>query len=107
MVQQSDKANVQMPEILERLQQIERVIAEPSNGRRAPEEQATAKHYCSQPVIQPRVLDPSLSPERARLIQILSKKWVNGTKLRYWFFTRGEFAGTQSDKDLRYGGTLM
>ena len=42
--------------------------------------------YCSVPQMPERTLDPSVPPGRARLIRMLDNKWVNGTKLHYYFF---------------------
>jgi hypothetical protein len=44
--------------------------------------------YCSLPVVPERVLAPTVDAERAELIRILTKKWVNGTVLHYYFFDR-------------------
>ena len=49
---------------------------------------ATGIAYCSLPKTPERVLAPSVSPDRARLIQVLSSKWVNGTHLHYYFFDK-------------------
>jgi len=56
--------------------------------------------YCAVPPTAPRVLDASVSPDRARLIQMISKKWVNGTKLRYCFMDAGSPVGGPAQKDL-------
>lgn len=57
-------------------------------GSRAATGVATAVSYCSLPPTPERVLAPSVTPGRARLIQMLDKKWVNGTILHYYFFDR-------------------
>ena len=49
---------------------------------------STAVNYCSLPKTPERVLPPSVSPDRARLIQVLASKWVNGTHLHYYFFDK-------------------
>ncbi len=41
--------------------------------------------YCNLPAVQPRDLPPAILPERAGLILMNDKKWVNGTTLRYHF----------------------
>ncbi|WP_071883964.1 matrixin family metalloprotease [Oscillatoria nigro-viridis] len=38
--------------------------------------------------------------ERARLILLLGKKWVNGTKLRYYFFESGPNSGGNEQKEI-------
>jgi hypothetical protein len=41
-----------------------------------------------------------VSPERARLIRSIAKKWVNGTKLRYYFFESGPNSGGNEQKEI-------
>jgi hypothetical protein len=41
---------------------------------------------CSVPQIPDRQFDTEVSLERARLIRLIAKKWVNGTTLHYCFF---------------------
>jgi hypothetical protein len=55
---------------------------------------------CSLPQIPPRTFDPSVSLDRVHLIQLLDKKWVNGTKLRYYFFERGPNSAGDDQKDI-------
>lgn len=45
---------------------------------------------CRLPPQRSRVLPADIDPRRARLIQLLATKWVNGTTLRYYFFTGNE-----------------
>ena len=50
--------------------------------------------YCAVPEVPQREFGPDISPMRSALIQLFSKKWVNGTVLRYYFFDEesdGEF----------------
>ena len=42
--------------------------------------------YCALPQVPPPVFGGDVSPERARLLCRLGKKWVNGTVLHYYFF---------------------
>ncbi len=43
--------------------------------------------YCTMPTVKEREFGPEVNPNRARLIRMNESKWVNGTKLRYHFFT--------------------
>jgi len=52
-----------------------------------------AERFCSLPDVPERTFGPEVSPYRARLIRWIDKKWVNGTKLRYYFFDSGRYAG--------------
>ncbi len=46
-------------------------------------------NYCNLIEMPARVFDPEVSPNRAAMIIITQKKWVNGTKLKYYFFNGG------------------
>ncbi|MEL7122648.1 MAG: hypothetical protein AAFO07_24590, partial [Bacteroidota bacterium] len=48
----------------------------------------TCPHYCSAYQGEPREFGPEVSNERARLILVNDKKWVNGTILKYYFFDK-------------------
>jgi hypothetical protein len=52
----------------------------------APAAEAGRFSYCSLPQVAERELRPEVDPNRARLIRLNEKKWVNGTVLRYYFF---------------------
>lgn len=69
--------------------------------------------FCSLPKTQEKILSPGISASRAEFIISTSRKWVNGTKLRYFFFdnendgsilkSTGEFVtwkGTEAQKDV-------
>lgn len=60
----------------------------------------TATHVCSLPQVPPRVFEQGVSPGRARLIRSIDKKWVNGTKLRYYFFDSSPWTGPAEQMDL-------
>ncbi|MBX9584369.1 MAG: hypothetical protein K2X87_29060, partial [Gemmataceae bacterium] len=72
--------------LLQRLAALEAILKpDGPGGSKAPAEAALPGH-CAVPRTPPRVLAPDVSPARARLIALVGKKWVNGTKLRYTFF---------------------
>ncbi len=50
-------------------------------------------HFCGLPEVPERQFDQEVSLGRAELIRYVDKKWVNGTKLRFFFFTEGSDAG--------------
>lgn len=56
--------------------------------------------HCSLPRVPERTFGPEVSPFREELIRYIGKKWVNGTKLRYYFFESGPFSGGNEQKDL-------
>lgn len=41
--------------------------------------------YCALPLVEPRVLDANMDPNRESLIRYIEKKWVNHTVLHYYF----------------------
>lgn len=56
--------------------------------------------YCSMPQVPLRPLGADVSRERERLIRITEKKWVNGTKLRYYFFESGPYSAGNDQKEI-------
>ena len=67
---------------------------------KAKQAKAEGFSYCSQPVSIPRVFDESVNPHRASAIFNMDKKWVNGTKLRYFFFRNSGWRGTPSELEV-------
>ncbi|CAG1006223.1 MAG: Astacin (Peptidase family M12A) [Candidatus Methanoperedens nitroreducens] len=57
------------------------------------------QRLCSIPMVPERILPTDIHPTRARLIQILDKKWVNGTVLPYCFLNEpAKFKGAEEQK---------
>lgn len=56
--------------------------------------------YCCQPAAVRRVFDRNVTLDRSRLIEAIDKKWVNGTQLRYYFFTSSSLKGTPVERDV-------
>jgi hypothetical protein len=54
---------------------------------------ASQKRFCSMPITVPRPLPPGIAGERQRAIVITERKWVNGTRLKYAFFSGGSWSG--------------
>lgn len=52
------------------------------------------KKYCNQPPVVKRDFEPGINPHRMSFILSTSKKWVNGTKLKFMFL---EGAATQKE----------
>jgi Astacin (Peptidase family M12A) len=46
------------------------------------------RQYCAMPRVPERPLGPNVNPDRAQLIRMNEKKWVNGTVLHYYFFDK-------------------
>ena len=68
-----------------------------SNGGSSGDE---GSRVCAVPQVPERQLGANVSPAREELIRIIEKKWVNGTKLHYYFFPNGPWAGAQAQRDL-------
>ena len=53
-------------------------------------EESETYAYCALPLVPERVFERDVNPNRAELLRIHSKKWVNGTVLHYYFFDTTE-----------------
>ena len=62
--------------------------AESATSATSSTEQYEEYSYCSLPQVPIRVFGPEVEPNRAELIVVLDRKWVNGTVLRYYFFDK-------------------
>jgi hypothetical protein len=59
---------------------------------------------CTLPMVPERTFAPNVSNYREGLIRYIGKKWVNGTKLKYYLFDSGPFKGVPSNEDLVRAG---
>ncbi len=94
----------QLEELEERVDIIEQKVdyeEEPAIGRTEYDE---ADWVCSLPAVPERTFASDVSPHRAWLIQVINKKWVNGTTLRYYFFKDGPFAGANNQIEIVRAG---
>ncbi|TWT94765.1 Astacin (Peptidase family M12A) [Botrimarina colliarenosi] len=55
---------------------------------------------CSLPKVPERIFSSEVSSYREGLLRYMGKKWVNGTKLHYYFFEDGHDQGDPSNLDL-------
>jgi hypothetical protein len=86
-------------ELADRLDAIEQRLSgyAPPKGQEHP---GSALHYCGVPVTPERTFDASVSNERAQLLRVISKKWVNGTVLHFYFFTDDRFGAPAAQKEV-------
>lgn len=91
---------VQLEQLLERIKRLEAKLGVAGSGVSEGRYGNEVQQNCSLPQVKPRIFDSSVSPDRVRLIQMLGKKWVNGTKLRYYFFENGSFSAGNEQKDI-------
>lgn len=99
MTKLSEIDSNQVEQLLKRIEQIEAKLGIKVDSGVA-ESSQKAQHFCAMPKVAPRILDANVSPDRARLIRFIGKKWVNGTKLRYYFFESGPYSGPNEQKEI-------
>lgn len=58
----------------------------------------SAKKFCNLPAIKQQVFEINVDRGRRELILANNKKWVNGTKLTYYFFESRNMRGTEEEK---------
>ena len=91
--------STQIDELTERLEALEKLLAasdiRPSGAGPAAAPEA---HFCSVPEVLEREFGPDVSEGRAQLIRTMSKKWVNGTVLHYYFFEGNPFGAPEAQK---------
>ena len=87
-----------LSDLQSRLERLETLVLQ--NGKKVvhPAGGKAGIHHCTLPQVAEREIPADVSPERARLIRMVAKKWVNGTKLRYCFLDSAPHAGPESQK---------
>lgn len=69
-----------------------------------PRKKPNVNHFglgtCNLPETPVRAVDPGVSDRRLGLIRYMEKKWLSGTKLKYYMFSQGPFKGEPSNEDL-------
>ena len=78
--------------------------------RSAPKDRTkTTSNYCSLVEVPPKTFGPEVSRARAEMIIITNRKWVNGTKLKYYFFSGndGSPASWKGPLKLIFSGRLI
>jgi len=93
---------IQLSELEERVTKLE-ALQKGAAGRlvASPVTENGTHQYCALRPVPERALAPDLTPGRARMIEQVGKKWVNGTTLRYWFFDSGTWnTNSETEKNL-------
>lgn len=62
--------------------------------------------YCNLPKMPTRQFDTTIHPLRMEAIIVMGKKWVNGTKLKYYLFDDDAFFTTFTDSEGHQGKNL-
>jgi hypothetical protein len=100
MTEISQIGSSQLEQLLKRLEHIEAKLGITVDSSGTGHAGNEAQKFCNLPQVPPRTFDPSVSLDRVRLIQLIGKKWVNGTKLRYYFFENGPNSAGNEQKDI-------
>lgn len=100
MAEKGKSLTKQVSELATRLEKLEASLSGEkspccnNNGSDEPQ------FFCTMPDVPERTFGADVSPDRARLIRWIDKKWVNGTKLHYYFFPSGSYSGAEDQKDM-------
>jgi Astacin (Peptidase family M12A) len=100
MTEISQQDSSQLEQLLKRIEQIEAKLGIVGSQDGVGRSDNNAQRYCALPNVPPRMFDSNVSADRVRLIRYISKKWVNGTKLRYYFFESGANSAGNEQKDV-------
>lgn len=100
MEEQTESRASQLRKILDWVERLESQIGCSCGDSTDGHGDAQIQRYCAIPQVPDRVFGPDVSPHRARLVHSIGKKWVNGTKLRYYFFKDGQFGGGSDQQDI-------
>jgi len=92
------KLEDQLKKVISRLNAIEdQMQMKHDNGDDALPE---TMECCGIPVVPIRELEAGIDPARESIIRAIEKKWVNGTKLKYYFFDEGDWGGSDSQQKI-------
>ncbi len=100
MEKKSKTLSAQVKELTERLNKLESLVEKKPKAKKVLKAGEEHDPFCSLPEVPERQFDESVSPFRERLIRYIDKKWVNGTKLRYFFFNDAPYAGEASQEKM-------
>jgi len=56
------------------------------------------RESCGLPIVPTRELEAGIDSGRENLVRSIEKKWVNGTELKYYFFTDGDWGGNSAQQ---------
>ena len=100
MAKKGKTLSVQVKELAERMGKLETALNKKPKAKALQGGKNGNMHFCSLPEVPERQLDPNVSPFREMLIRYIERKWANGTKLRYFIFNEGPFAGNTANINL-------
>lgn len=94
------KITEQLKQISERLDIIEAEIQRGNGNGNGYLPTNQVMEFCGLPIMPLRELEPGIDPNRESLIRSIEKKWVNGTELKYYFFTSGVWQGSDDQQQI-------
>src|SRR5680860_1159556 len=100
MAKKAKTLSVQVKELVERLEKLESALNKKPKAKALQSSNNGNPHFCSLPEVPERQFDADVSPFREMLILLSDRKWVNGTKLRYFIFNEGPFSGNTANVNL-------
>ncbi|CAN1208668.1 Peptidase metallopeptidase domain-containing protein [Tumidithrix helvetica PCC 7403] len=99
MTEISQIDSLKLERLIERIELLESKLGIDNRSGSTGHGSSEVQRCCALPQVRSRTFDPSVSSDRMRLIQLIGKKWVNGTKLRYYFFESGPNSAGNEQKD--------
>ena len=90
----------QLRELIARIEKLEAKFSSGARRYSSGNDGDGSQSFCSMPQVPERTFSPDVSQYREQLIRMIDKKWVNGTKLRYYFFESGSYSAGNDQKDL-------
>lgn len=93
-----DKLARKVADIADRLEGVEVRVSSPGGRSDTTRRRSSGMRYCNVPLVPERQFDSNVSEGRARMIRVMSKKWVNGTVLHYHFLKDAPWAGPGAQK---------
>ena len=100
MAKKGKTLSVKVMELSDRLKKIEEALGHKIKPLPNHDDLNDHHPFCCLPEVPERIFDDDVSDSRERLIRYIDKKWVNGTKLRYFFFKEGLFSGDATHEQL-------
>lgn len=100
MAESTKSISKQIADLSTRLDKLEQRTDRTGKAVTDPKAAESVMNFCSLPEVPERHFPAEVSPNRARLIRWIDKKWVNGTTLRYYFFDSGPYSGANNQKEI-------
>ncbi len=92
--------NSSQDDLSARVAELEKQLKVLLSQKSSTQKDSVPEVYCSVPQTPPRQFSPDISSERSRLLIITGNKWVNGTKLHYYFFENSRWGASDAEKDI-------